>query len=97
MIYGVEAVLPTDLQYGSPRVQAYQLDAAEEDRGTPSTYSSNLETRSLYGQQDTNRHSSGTTCIGFTPELSKYVIWFYGGYKLRKVSTSCPYLGRDPT
>jgi hypothetical protein len=30
MVYGAEAVLPTDLQYGSPRVQAYQPDAVEE-------------------------------------------------------------------
>jgi hypothetical protein len=32
MVYGAEAVLPTDLQYGSPRVRAYQLDTAEEGR-----------------------------------------------------------------
>jgi hypothetical protein len=24
MVYGSEAVLPTDLEYGSPRVQAYK-------------------------------------------------------------------------
>jgi hypothetical protein len=32
MVYGAEAVLPTDLQYGSPKVRAYQPDAAEKDR-----------------------------------------------------------------
>jgi hypothetical protein len=32
MVYGVETKLPTDLQYGSPGVWAYQLDATEEDR-----------------------------------------------------------------
>jgi hypothetical protein len=31
MVYGAEAVLPTDLQYGSPKVWAYQPDAAEKD------------------------------------------------------------------
>jgi hypothetical protein len=30
MVYGAEAVLPTDLQYGSPKVQAYQPNATEE-------------------------------------------------------------------
>jgi hypothetical protein len=30
MVYGVEAVLPTELQYGSPKVWASQPDAAEE-------------------------------------------------------------------
>jgi hypothetical protein len=32
MVYGVEAVLPTDLQYGSPRIWAYQLNFTEEDQ-----------------------------------------------------------------
>jgi hypothetical protein len=32
MVYRVEAVLPTDLQYGSPRVWAYEPDAAKEAR-----------------------------------------------------------------
>jgi hypothetical protein len=32
MVYGAEVVLPTDLQYGSPRVQTYQKDATEEAR-----------------------------------------------------------------
>jgi hypothetical protein len=32
MVYGAEVMLPTDLQYGSPRFWAYQPDAAEEAR-----------------------------------------------------------------
>jgi hypothetical protein len=32
MVYGAEVVLPTDLQYESPRVRAYQLDIAKEAR-----------------------------------------------------------------
>jgi hypothetical protein len=32
MVYGAEAVLPTDLQYGSPRIQAYQLDTTKGAR-----------------------------------------------------------------
>jgi hypothetical protein len=30
MVYEAEGVLPTNLQYGSPRVQAYQPNMAEE-------------------------------------------------------------------
>jgi hypothetical protein len=30
MVYGAEVVLPTELQYGSPRVQAYQPIQAEQ-------------------------------------------------------------------
>jgi hypothetical protein len=32
MVCGAEAVLPTDLQYGPPRVRSYQPDVAEEAR-----------------------------------------------------------------
>jgi hypothetical protein len=32
MVYGANTVLPTNLQYGSPRVRAYQPDAAKEAR-----------------------------------------------------------------
>jgi hypothetical protein len=34
MVYGAEVVLPTELQYGSPRVQAYQpiqVEQAQQD------------------------------------------------------------------
>jgi hypothetical protein len=30
MVYRADAMLPTELQYGSPRVRAYQSDAAKE-------------------------------------------------------------------
>jgi hypothetical protein len=30
MVYGTKVVLPTELQYGFPRVQAYQSDAIKE-------------------------------------------------------------------
>ncbi|XP_025791824.1 uncharacterized protein LOC112873008 [Panicum hallii] len=32
MVYGAEAVLPTDLDYGAPRVKAYNEDRLEESR-----------------------------------------------------------------
>jgi hypothetical protein len=32
MVYGAEVVLPTNLQFGSPTVQTYQLDMAKEAR-----------------------------------------------------------------
>lgn len=30
MLYGVEAVLPSDIEYDSPRIREYDEDAAEE-------------------------------------------------------------------
>lgn len=32
MVYGAEAILPTDLDYGAPRVLAYNEAKAVEDR-----------------------------------------------------------------
>jgi hypothetical protein len=32
MVYGTKVMLPTELQYGSPRVQAYQPIEAKEAR-----------------------------------------------------------------
>jgi hypothetical protein len=31
-VYGAEAMLPTELQYGSPKVQAYQPNETEQAR-----------------------------------------------------------------
>jgi hypothetical protein len=33
LVYGVEAVLPTDLEYGSPRVPGYDEGANQQARG----------------------------------------------------------------
>lgn len=32
MVYGAEAVLPSDIEYDSPHVRAYAEEAAEESR-----------------------------------------------------------------
>jgi hypothetical protein len=33
LVYGAEAILPTDLEYGSPRVQGYDEGANQRTRG----------------------------------------------------------------
>jgi hypothetical protein len=70
MVYGAEVVLPTKLQYGSPRVRAYQLDVTEEAR--KDTIDLLIESRMSpsQGQLDSNRQFDGTTHAGFIPELS---------------------------
>lgn len=32
MVYGAEAVLPSDIEYDSPRIREYEEEAAEEAR-----------------------------------------------------------------
>ena len=54
MVYGAEAILPTDLEYGSPRLQAYNeqsnrttredvLDQPEEARDVVLLYSAKYQ------------------------------------------------------
>ena len=37
LVYGAEAILPTDLEYGSPRLQAYNEQSSRTPTRTPST------------------------------------------------------------
>jgi hypothetical protein len=71
MVYGAEVVLPTDLQYGSPRVRAYQPDATEQAQKNAKTFLKNRGTPPLKYQLDINMPSDGTTHAGFTPEISR--------------------------
>ena len=63
MVYGAEAILPTDLEYGSPIVKAYSkqgLDAAMEDALDQLDEARDV---ACYGQQNTNRHYDATIII----------------------------------
>jgi len=75
MVYGSEAVLPTDLEYGSPRVQAYDensgkmfqedaLDQLDEARDVPS-----------YTPPSTSRPSADTMRDGSEAEPFKSATW----------------------
>jgi hypothetical protein len=43
LVYGAEAMLPTDLEYGSPRLKAYNEQSNDATERTPSTSSRRLE------------------------------------------------------
>jgi hypothetical protein len=68
MVYGVEAILPIELHYGSPRVQAYQSVEAKRARQDDITCEG---TSPSPDQPDTNRHFDDITCEGSTLGLSR--------------------------
>jgi hypothetical protein len=79
MVYGVEAVLPTDLQYGSPRFWAYQPNAAEEARrDTTNLLKESRDTaviRSAGYQQTLRRYLARRVCPQ-TSLVGDLVLWW---------------------
>ena len=95
MVYGAEAVLPSDIRHDSPRVAAYveadnekahrdSLDLLDEERDLAAA-------RSAIYQQDLRRYHSRR----LRPELFKRAIWCSGSSRIRLICTSYPHLGKD--
>jgi hypothetical protein len=70
MVYGFEAVLPTDLEYGAPRIRAY------DEQGNQTTHEEALEMLRYYTQLNTNKLYGATTpdTSGVEPLTSE--IWY---------------------
>jgi hypothetical protein len=88
LVYGAEAILPTDLEYGSPRTKAYGdqsnqtnredlLDQLEEARDVALLHSARY-------QQSLRRYHAQ----GFGPEASKWETWYFGCDKTPEGATS---------
>jgi hypothetical protein len=88
LVYGAEAILPTDLEYGSPRTKAYDdqnnqtsredsLDQLEEARNVALLHSARISSL-----------CDATTPEGFGPEASKWEIWCFGYDKTPEGATS---------
>ena len=96
MVYGAEAVLPSDIRHDSPRVAAYveadneqarqdALDLLDEQRDVAAA-------RSAIYQQDLRRYHSRRVKSG----SSRKVIWCSGSSKIKQMHTSYPRLGKGP-
>jgi hypothetical protein len=70
MVYGAEVVLPTDLQYGSPKVQACQSDATKEAQKDAIDLLEESRDTTVIRSAGYQQASDGTTHAGFTPGLS---------------------------
>ena len=96
MVYGAEAVLPSDIHHDSPRVAAYveadneqarqdALDLLDEERGLAAARST-----------ITNMTCAVITAAGLSPEPFKKVIWCSGSSRIKLMRTSYPHLGKGP-
>jgi transposase InsO family protein len=88
LVYGAEAILPTDLEYGSPRTKTYDdrrnqtsredsLDQLEEARDVALLHSARY-------QQSLRRYHAE----GFGPETSRWETWYFGCAKTPEGATS---------
>ena len=96
MVYGAEAVLPSDIRHDSPRVAAYveadnemahqnDLDLLDEKRDLAAA-------RSVIYQQDLHRYHSYRVKLG----PFKKEIWCSGSSRIKLTRTSYPHLGKGP-
>jgi hypothetical protein len=97
LVYGAEVVLPTDLEYGSPRTKAYEdqsnqtsredsLDQLEEARDVALLHSA--------------RYQQSLRCYHarrIRPEASKWEIWYFGCDKTPEGTTSLLLPGKGPS
>jgi transposase InsO family protein len=90
LVYGAEAVLPTDLEYGSPRMRAYDDRRNQTDREekTHWTSSKRLGTWPYYTRRGTSSPCDATMPEGFGPETSKQATWCFGYDKTPEGGTS---------
>lgn len=95
MVYGAEAVLPSDIRHDSPRVASYvaadnekarqdSLDRLDEERDLAAAHSA------IYQQDLRCYHSRRVKTI-----LFKMGIWCSGSSRIKLICTSYPHLGKD--
>jgi hypothetical protein len=86
LVYGAEAILPTDLEYGSPRTKAY------DDQGNQTSREDSLD--QLEEARDVALPSDAATPEGFGPETSEWETWYFGCDKTPEGTTSLPLPGK---
>jgi hypothetical protein len=87
LVYGAEAILPTDLEYGSPRTKSY------DDQSNQTSWK-RLGTWPYYTQRGISSPYDATTPEGFGPETSKWETWYFGYDKTPEGATSLPLPGK---
>jgi transposase InsO family protein len=81
LVYGAEAVLPTDLEYGSPRTRAY------DDRSNQTSWK-RLGTWPYYTRRGISGLCDATTPEGLGPGTSRWGTWCFGYDKTPEGATS---------
>ena len=88
LVYGAEAVLPTELVYGSPRVLAYDELEQEQLRQDDALPLRKIVFRLLYELLDTSKLCAATIAAKLKPEASRKATLFFGVFSPPRIPTS---------
>ena len=70
MVYGSEAILSTDLDYGSPRVKAYNEQGTDATLEDAMDQLDEVRDVALFGRQSTSKRFADITTAGCEDALS---------------------------
>jgi transposase InsO family protein len=88
LVYGAEAILPTDLEYGSPRKRCTTTEETRPAEKTHWISSKRLGTWPCYTRRGISSLCNATTPEGFGPEASRLETWYFSCAKTPEVATS---------
>jgi hypothetical protein len=95
LVYGAEAILPTDLEYGSPRRGSTTTKAIKPTEKTLWTSWKRLRIWPYYTRRGTSSPCDATTPEGFGPETSRWATWCFDYDKTPEGGTSSRLPGKD--
>jgi hypothetical protein len=88
LVYGAEAILPTDLEYGSSRKRLTTTKATRPAEKIHWTSWKRLGTWPYYTRRGISSLCDATTPEGFGPKASKWETWYFGCDKTPEGATS---------
>jgi transposase InsO family protein len=88
LVYGAEAILPIDLEYGSPRTRCTTTKATRLAEKTHWTSWRRLGTWPYYTRRGISSLCDATMPEGFGPETSRWGTWYFGCGKTPEGATS---------
>jgi transposase InsO family protein len=97
LVYGAEAILPTDLEYGSPRTKAYDNQSNQTNREDSLDQ---LEEARDVALLHSARYQQSLRCYHtrrVRPRASKWETWYFGCDKTPKGTTSLLLPGKGPS
>jgi transposase InsO family protein len=97
LFYRAEAVLPTDVKFGSPRVLAFNELCHEDLIKDRLLQLEEAQCQEHFALQDTSRDYAAIIATTFEQGLWGSAIYCSGGYSLARASTSCLQCGRGPS
>ena len=88
LVYGAEAILPTDLEYSSPRTRAYDDRSNQTNREVSLDQLEEARDMVLLHSRGISSLCDATTPEGFGPETSRWGTWYFGYDKTPEGATS---------